>query len=85
MAHIICDNPTCFNHDEGTLMFCPECLNNIAQNMSKDDLYEIYLDCEAKLKQMTVIESENNPEILIEARMCSQRLFDMINDLMLLK
>lgn len=85
MAHIICDDPTCFNHDEGTMMFCPECIKEIAQNMSKDELYEIFLDCENKLKQIVVIQADENPEVIIEARMCQQRLFEMINELMLEK
>ena len=60
------------------------CLEDIAHNMTRDDLYEIYLDCEAKLKQVVTL-ADDSPEALIEARMCKTKLFDMINDLMLLK
>lgn len=85
MVNIKCTDPDCFNHDEGTFMFCPTCLKEIAKEMTKEELYDIYLDCEAKLKQIAVEAADRDPNTIIEARMCKQRLFDMINDLMLLK
>lgn len=86
MSHIVCDDPNCFNHDEGVMKFCGDCLEQIAGKMSNEDLYEIYLDCEIKLKKL-VSESnmEETPEKIVEARTCSTKLFDTINELMMLK
>ena len=86
MSHLICDDPDCFNHDEGTLKFCQTCLEEIAAKLSNEDLYEMYLDCETKLKNLVSKTSGGDtPERLAEAKLCRNKLFETINGLMLLK
>lgn len=86
MSHIICDDPSCFNNNEGKLQFCTSCLEEIADKLSNEELYEMYLSCETKLKEMVKESDERETtERLAEAKLCRERLFDTINNLMLMK
>ena len=80
---LLCDNKNCFNNNPDKHIFCDSCLTEMASNLSSEELYELYLECEDELKEMA--KKDKSQECLKEIKLVRDSLFCSINKLMLIR
>ena len=83
-----CHNSNCHNHDDNNEFFCEDCLLKAMLKMDLDDLYEIFLEGDARAKD-TLREGDihglMSPEEIRATRKLRKKWFKTINKYMLTK
>ena len=46
-----CPNPICYNYDEANELFCEKCLAEAVSHMNEEELYDIFIEGEQKIKE----------------------------------
>jgi len=83
-----CSDSNCYNHDETNELFCEDCLLKAVMKMSPDDLYEIYLEGENRVKDALMNGEAHgllSPDEIRATKKLRRKWFKTINKFMLTK
>jgi len=77
-----CDEPDCFTNNKDKLEFCAECTDILVNQLSVEELYDVYYTTTVKLNKL--INGEDSEESA-SALLCKDKLYKCINKIMLLR
>lgn len=82
MALRDCNELECFTNNKNKLQFCDKCTKELINNLSTEDLYDIYGEALIELNRHINGEDEEEKTAAI---ICKKKLYKCINKIMLLK